>query len=76
MSAAIVSTIAVIAALGATAIVLLSARLRSEIVELFEAFTRAERELAPRVATVQTDRERLAARVSQLTDPGGEPTRR
>ena len=76
MSAAIVSTIALIVALGVAGVLVLSARLRAEITQLFDAFTRAERELAPLVATVQTDRERLAARLARLTDPGAEPTRR
>jgi hypothetical protein len=76
MTAAIVSLIAVTTAAGAAAVLVLSARLRQEIADLFRAFDRAERAMVPVVATVQTDRERLAARVARLTDPGTEPTRR
>jgi hypothetical protein len=55
---------------------MLSARLRREIAELFRSFDRAERTLVPLVATVQTDRDRLVARLAQLTEPGTDPTRR
>ena len=76
MTAAIVSLVAVIATAGAAAILLLSARLRREIATLLRSFDRAERALAPLVATVQTDRDRLAARLTQLTEPGTHPTQR
>lgn len=76
MNPAIVSIIVVIATAGAAAILVLSARLRGEVADLFRSFERAERALTPVVATVQTDRERLAARLAQLTEPGNEPTRR
>jgi hypothetical protein len=73
---AIVSIIAVIATAGAATILVLSSRLRREISDLFRSFDRAERALVPLVATVRTDRDRLAARLAQLTEPGDEPTRR
>jgi hypothetical protein len=73
---AIVSLIAVIALAGAATILVLSARLRREIADLFRSFDRAERALVPLVATVRTDRDRLAARLARLTEPGDEPTRR
>ena len=76
MQPAIVSIIAVIATAGAGAILVLSARLRGEIADLFRSFDRAERALAPAVATVRTDRDRLAARLAALTEPGNDPTRR
>ena len=76
MTAAIVSLVAVIATAGAAAILLLSARLRREIATLLRSFDRAERALVPLVATVQTDRDRLAARLAQLTEPGTHPTQR
>ena len=53
-----------------------SSRLRHEIASLFRSFDRAERALVPLVATVQTDRDRLAARLARLTEPGTDPTRR
>jgi hypothetical protein len=73
---AIVSLIAVIALAGAATILVLSARLRREIADLFRSFDRAERALVPLAATVRTDRDRLAARLARLTEPGDEPTRR
>ena len=76
MNPAIVSLIAVIALAGAASILVLSARLRREIADLFRSFDRAERALVPLVATVRTDRDRLAARSARLTEPGAEPTRR
>lgn len=76
MNPAIVSLIAVIALAGAATILVLSARLRREIADLFRSFDRAERALVPLVATVRTDRDRLAARLARLTEPGDEPTRR
>ena len=76
MNPAIVSLIAVIAIVGAATILVLSSRLRREISDLFRSFDRAERALVPVVATVRTDRDRLAARLAQLTEPGDEPTRR
>jgi hypothetical protein len=76
MAAAIISIIAVTVVLGAATILVLSARLRREIAALFRAFDRTERALVPLVATVRTDRERLAARLGRLTDAGTEPTRR
>ena len=76
MNPAIVSIIAVIATAGAATILVLSARLRREIADLFRSFDRAERALVPLVATVRTDRDRLAARLAQLTEPGDESTRR
>ena len=76
MSAAIVSIIAVLVTVGAATIIALSARLRREIADLFRAFDRAERALVPLVATVRSDRERLADRLAHLTDPGVEPTER
>ena len=76
MNAAIVSVLAVITTVGAAAILVLSARLRHEISSLFRSFDRAERALVPLVATVQTDRDRLAARLARLTEPGTDPTRR
>jgi hypothetical protein len=76
MSAAIVSVIAVVTVAGAVALVLLSARLRREIADLFRAFDRAERTLVPLVVTVRSDRDRLADRLARLTDPGAGPTRR
>ena len=76
MSAAIVSVIAVVTVAGAVALMLLSARLRREIGDLFRAFDRAERTLVPLVVTVRSDRDRLADRLARLTDPGAEPTRR
>jgi hypothetical protein len=76
MIPAIVSIIAVIATAGAAAILVLSARLRGEIADLFRSFDQAERALAPVVATVRTDRARLAARLAELTEPGNDPTRR
>jgi hypothetical protein len=76
MNPAIVSIIAVIATVGAAAILVLSARLRGEIADLFRSFDRAERALTPVVATVRTDRDRLAARLAELTEPGNDPTRR
>jgi len=76
MSAAIVSVIAAVTVAGAVALMLLSARLRREIADLFHAFDRAERTLVPLVVTVRSDRDRLADRLARLTDPGAEPTRR
>jgi hypothetical protein len=76
MSAAIVSVIAVVTVIGAASIILLSTRLRREIADLFRAFDRADRTLVPLVATVRSDRDRLAVRLAQLTDPEAEPTRR
>jgi hypothetical protein len=73
---AIVSLIAVTAVVGAVMILVLSARLRSEITDLFRSFDRAERALVPLVATVRTDRDRLAARLARLTEPGNESTQR
>jgi hypothetical protein len=73
---AIVSLIAVTAIVGAATILVLSARLRREIADLFRSFDRAERALVPLVATVRTDRDRLAARLARLTEAGDEPTRR
>ena len=55
---------------------MLSTRLRREITALFRSFDQAERALVPLVATVQTDRDRLAARLAQLTEPGTDPTQR
>ena len=76
MNAAIVSLLAVIVAVGALAILMLSTRLRREITALFRSFDHAERVLVPLVATVQTDRDRLAARLARLTEPGTDPTQR
>ena len=76
MPAAIVSVIAVLTVAGAVALILLSARLRREIADLFRAFDRADRVLVPLVVTVRSDRDRLADRLAQLTDPGAEPTHR
>ena len=76
MPAAIVSVIAVLTVAGAAALILLSARLRREIADLFREFDRAERALVPLVVTVRSDRDRLAERLTQLTDPGAEPTHR
>ena len=76
MTPAIVSLLAVIATAGAVTILLLSARLRQEIANLFRAFDRAERALVPLVATVRTDRDRLEARLAQLTEPGADRARR
>ncbi len=76
MSAAIVSVIAVVTVAGAVALVLLSARLRHEIADLFRAFDRTERTLVPLVVTVRSDRDRLADRLARRTDPGAGPTRR
>ena len=76
MNAAIVSLLAVIVTVGALAILMLSTRLRREITALFRSFDQAERVLVPLVATVQTDRDRLAARLAQLTEPGTDPTQR
>jgi hypothetical protein len=76
MTSAIVSIIAVIATVGAAAILVLSARLRGEIADLLRSFDRAERALTPVVATVRTDRDRLAARLAELAEPGNDPTRR
>ena len=76
MNPAIVSIIAVIATAGAATILVLSSRLRREISDLFRSFDRAERALVPVVATVRTDRDRLAARLERLTEPGSDPTQR
>lgn len=76
MNAAIVSVLAVLTTAGAAAILVLSARLRHETAALFRSFDRAERTLVPLVATVRTDRDRLAARLAQLTEPGNDPTQR
>jgi len=73
---AIVSLIAVTAIAGAVMILVLSARLRREIADLLRSFDRAERALVPVVATVRADRDRLAARLARLTEPGDDPTRR
>jgi hypothetical protein len=76
MTPAIASLLGVIVLVGAATILVLSARLRTEISDLFRAFDRAERALSPLVATVQTDRERLARRLAELAEPGQDPTRR
>jgi hypothetical protein len=73
---AIVSLIAVVSVAGAAMILVLSARLRREIADLFRSFDRAERALVPLVATVRTDRDRLAARLAVLTEPEDGPTQR
>jgi hypothetical protein len=73
---AIVSLIAVTAVAGAAVILVLSARLRREIADLFRSFDRAERALVPVVAIVRTDRDRLTARLARLTEPEDGPTRR
>jgi hypothetical protein len=73
---AIVSLIAVTAVAGAAVILVLSARLRREIADLFRSFDRAERALVPLVAIVRTDRDRLTARLARLTEPEDGPTRR
>ena len=57
-------------AVGVTLLVITSARLRTEIQSLFGAFDRTERLVVPLVATVQAERDRLAARLEQLCDPG------
>ncbi|MGZ4796527.1 MAG: hypothetical protein ACXVJ7_10610 [Acidimicrobiia bacterium] len=78
MTAPIVVTLALIVVLGATGLLMLSSRLRSEIHLLLRSFDRAERTLVPLVVTVRTDRDRLAERLARLTDAGSEtdPTRR
>jgi hypothetical protein len=76
MPIAIVSVLAVLVVAGTVSVLVLSTRLRREIVELLAGFDRAERRLAPLVATVRADRERLAARLQRLTDAGTEPDRR
>jgi hypothetical protein len=76
MSAAIVSVIAVVTVAGAVGLMILSARLRREVADLFRAFDRAERTHVPLVVTVRSDRDRLAERLERLTDPGAEPTHR
>jgi hypothetical protein len=76
MTPAIASLVGVITLLGAVTIVVLSTRLRHEIADLFRAFDRAERALTPLVATVRTDRERLAQRLAELAEPGADPTHR
>jgi hypothetical protein len=76
MNATIVSLLAVLVTFGAVAILMLSTRLRREITALFRSFDRAERALVPLVATVRTDRDRLAARLERLTEPGSDPTQR
>jgi hypothetical protein len=76
MSVAIVSVVAVLVVAGVAILLVLSTRLRREIVELLAVFDHAERRLTPLVATVRTDQERLAARLERLTDAGTEPDRR
>jgi hypothetical protein len=73
---AIVPIIVVLVAAGAASILVLSTRLRREIAELFRSFERAQREITPLVATVQADRDRLAAGLDRLTDPGPPTARR
>lgn len=57
-------------AVGVALLVITSARLRSEIQSLFSAFERTERTVVPLVASVRTERDRLAARLEALSDPG------
>ena len=76
MTPAIVTLLAVITVLGAAAIIVLSARLRDVMAQMFRAFDRAERNLVPVIATVRTDRDRLAERLERLTEAGIDPTRR
>lgn len=69
---AIVAIIALLAIGGTCALIVLSGRLRGEMDELFGAFDRTRRTLVPIVATVRTDRDRLRARLAQLSEPGSE----
>ena len=73
MSAPAITILVLAAALCAVCVTLLvvtSARLRAEIQALFHAFDHTERTVVPLVALVRTDRDRLAERLEQLTDPG------
>jgi hypothetical protein len=76
VSVAIVSVIVLLVVAGITTILVLSSRLRSEIADLLAVFDHTERRLTPLVATVRTDRERLAARLERLTEPGIDPDQR
>lgn len=71
---AIVAIIALLAVGGTVALIVLSGRLRGEMDDLFRTFDRTQRTLIPLVVTVRTDRDRLAARLAQLSEPGsGQP---
>jgi hypothetical protein len=76
MTPALVSLIVVLLVAGATALVLLSGRLRREVADLLHAFDRVDRRVVPLVATVRSDRDRLAARLARLADSGDDTTRR
>lgn len=69
---AIVAIIALLAIGGTFALIVLSARLRGEMDDLFGAFDRTQRTLVPLVATVRTDRDRLQERLARLSEPGSE----
>jgi hypothetical protein len=70
MRAAIVMVIALIAAGGTAALVVLGTRVREEIRRLVRAFDHADRALVPLVAAVRSDRDRLVAHAAPLTDAG------
>ena len=69
MTAPIVITLAILMIAGSAAIIALSGRLRSEIEQLLTVFGRTEPTLVPIVATVLSERERLAGRLAELSDP-------
>jgi len=76
MTPALVSLIVVLLLAGGTALVLLSGRLRREIADLLHAFDRVDRTVVPLVATVRSDRDRLAERLARLAEAGDDATRR
>lgn len=71
---AIVAILALLAVGGTVALIVLSARLRVEMDDLFRAFDRTQHTLVPLVATVRTDRDRLADRLTRLSEPGSGET--
>jgi len=70
MTPAIVVALLTITALGAIALIVLSARLRDEIAELLATFGRTEPTLVPLRAEVVSAREELAARLAAMSDDG------
>jgi hypothetical protein len=70
----IVTIIALVAVGGTLTLIVLSGRLRAEMDDLVRSFDHAQRALLPLVAIVRADRDRLADRLSRISEPGsGEP---
>ncbi len=68
----ILGIIAILLIGGGVALFMGSTRVRAEIDALRASFDRSQRCLIPLVETLATDRDRLSARLAELTEPGAE----